>query len=159
MTTYRHTQFGTVIVVSSGVGLLLLLVLVSGSAGNPFAIGVLLVLVAMALLFGSLTVTITEGILECRFGIGLIGKKFALRNIEEVESVRNRWFYGWGIRLTPHGWLFNVSELDAVEIRMSEGKRYRIGTDQPEELVRAIRQAASMDTYSAVPTKWAKMGE
>lgn len=50
-------------------------------------------------------------------------------------------YYGWGIHLTPHGWLYNVSGSDAVEIRMKTGKKYRIGTDVPEELERAISRS------------------
>jgi hypothetical protein len=34
----------------------------------------------------------------------------------------------------------HVSGFDAVEILMKSGKRYRIGTDQPEELVQTILQ-------------------
>jgi hypothetical protein len=37
-------------------------------------------------------------------------------------------------------WIYNVSGFDAVEILMKSGKRYRIGTDQPEELVQTILQ-------------------
>ncbi len=39
------------------------------------------------------------------------------------------------------GWLYNVSGTDAVELKMKNGKRYRIGTDVPGELAEAIRQA------------------
>jgi hypothetical protein len=46
--------------------------------------------------------------------------------------------WGWGIRLTPRGWLFNVSGLDAVELTMTTGKHYRIGTYDPMGLARAI---------------------
>ncbi|MEJ2284164.1 MAG: hypothetical protein P8X85_11275 [Desulfobacterales bacterium] len=42
--------------------------------------------------------------------------------------------YGRNIRLTPHGWLFNVSGLHAVEIPLRSGKKYRMGTDDPEGL-------------------------
>ncbi len=38
----------------------------------------------------------------------------------------------------PWGWMFNVSGLDAVDIELKDGGRFRIGTDEPEELVRAI---------------------
>ena len=38
-----------------------------------------------------------------------------------------------------NGWLFNVSGLQAVEIFLRSGKKYRIGTDEPERLVEAIR--------------------
>jgi len=71
------------------------------------------------------------------------GEWTAKREIEDATPVRNHWFYGWGIRLTPHGWLYNVSGLGAVEIVLSSGKHYRIGTDRPEELAQAIQQRRS----------------
>jgi len=57
--------------------------------------------------------------------------------------VKNPWYYGWGIRFTPHGWLYNVSGLHAVEIELKNGKKYRIGTDVPENLEKAIREFIS----------------
>jgi hypothetical protein len=52
-------------------------------------------------------------------------------------------WYGWSIRLTPHGWLYSVSGLAAVELTLQDGKRLRIGTDEPERLCQAIGQAQS----------------
>ena len=56
--------------------------------------------------------------------------------------MRNLWYYGWGIRYTPHGWLFNVSGLDAVELELKNGRTWRVGTDEPVELLAAIQAAA-----------------
>ena len=53
--------------------------------------------------------------------------------------MRNEWYYGWGVRLTPYGWMFNVSGLDAVELTFESGKRFRIGTDRPGEVIDAMR--------------------
>ena len=90
-------------------------------------------------LFANLTVTVSSGRLFVRFGVGLIRKSFRIGDIVGVDSVRNRWYYGWGVRYTPHGWLFTVSGLDAVEIALENGRKYRIGTDEPQTLLAAIR--------------------
>jgi len=37
--------------------------------------------------------------------------------------------------------LYNVSGFDAVEIKLRTGKKFRIGTDVPQELEKAIEQA------------------
>jgi len=37
--------------------------------------------------------------------------------------------------------IYNISGFDAVEIKMKDGKRYRIGTDEPKKLEVAITQA------------------
>ena len=84
---------------------------------------------------------IGEDEVEARFGPGPIRKRFKLNEIESCQVVRNHWYYGWGIRLTPHGVLYTVSGLDAVEIKLRTGKKFRIGTDVPQELEEAIRQA------------------
>jgi len=102
---------------------------------------VLLVVFLVLLLFSSLTVTVTHERVEASFGPGLIRKRFLSAEVLQAKPVRNHWYYGWGIRLTPHGWLFNVSGLDAVELLMRNGTTYRIGTDQPKELAAAISSA------------------
>jgi hypothetical protein len=86
-------------------------------------------------------VVIWEEELEARFGPGPIRKRFKLNEIESCQVVKNHWYYGWGIRLTPHGVLYNVSGFHAVEIKLRTGKKFRIGTDVPQELEEAIRQA------------------
>jgi hypothetical protein len=53
--------------------------------------------------------------------------------------VKNQWWWGWGIRLIPGGWLYNVSGLDAVELKMKNGRVYRIGTDEPRKLAEFIQ--------------------
>jgi len=37
--------------------------------------------------------------------------------------------------------IFNISGFDAVEIKMKNGKIYRIGTDEPKKLEQAILHA------------------
>ncbi|MCA9082154.1 MAG: hypothetical protein KDA58_16450 [Planctomycetaceae bacterium] len=70
---------------------------------------------------------------------------FPVSEIVEAEQVRNSWLYGWGIRYTPHGWLFNVSGFDAVQINMRNGRQYRIGTDDPVGLQAAIESVLGDD--------------
>jgi hypothetical protein len=36
-------------------------------------------------------------------------------------------------------WLWNVSGLNAIELTLKNSKRFRIGTDEPEKLVDAIK--------------------
>ena len=46
---------------------------------------------------------------------GLIRRRIRIADIRSAAAVRNRWYYGWRLRLTPHGWLYNVSGLNAVQ--------------------------------------------
>ncbi len=138
MVKYIHTQAGYLTLTIFTIPVVIIAVTMYVYGLNWVALLVLVILIISAFNFSSLTVKIERGVLEIRFGIGMIRKRFPLREIESCRKVRNRWYYGWGIRLTPHGWLYNVSGLDAVEIRMKSGKKYRIGTDEPEELMTAI---------------------
>jgi len=138
---YKHTQTGYLMISVLAAALIGIGIMLAKSEINAIAI-VVAVIVALALwLFSSLTVTIDDSKLEVRYGPGLIRIPFKLGEIESYQSVKNQWYYGWGIRLTPHGMLYNVSGLQAVEIRMKSGKKYRIGTDVPQELEGAIQQA------------------
>ena len=94
-----------------------------------------------ALLFYALTVEIDGTHLTFRFGVGLIRKRIPLTEIVEVQPVRNSWLYGWGIHRTPHGWLYNVSGWEAVEITLRSSQRLRLGTDQPQHLAQALLTA------------------
>ena len=138
---YEHTQVGYLIITAMSAVMMLIGVVLANAGINWIAIGVLVVIAVALVLFSSLTVVIREEELEARFGPGLIRKRFKLNEIESCQVVKNPWYYGWGIRLTPHGVLFRVSGFYAVEIKLRTGKKFRIGTDVPQELDAAIRQA------------------
>ncbi len=138
---YRHTQKGYVPAVSLTTGIVLVTYLMSVYGFNWIALAVILILGASLVLFTALTVVIDEEAVEVRFGPGIIRKRFPLREIESCRTVKNPWYYGLGIRLTPHGWLYTVSGSYAVEIRMKNGKKHRIGTDVPKDLEEAIRRS------------------
>jgi hypothetical protein len=146
MKQYSHTQPGKLIggVMISIVLLFVMAMTVSKIWTHPIYIQLipyvsLLLLMGCWVLFYSLTVEITSAKMTVSFGPGFIKKIFKLDEIKSAKTVRNSWWYGWGIRLTPHGWMYNVSGLDAVELELRGGKKFRVGTDAPEKLVNAIR--------------------
>jgi|TARA_Y100000310_G_scaffold222258_2_gene223956 hypothetical protein len=99
----------------------------------------LIILVIASFLY--LTVTIDDKYLRIKFGYGIFRKKFVLNEIISAKAVKNHWYFGWGIRFWfwPKMWIFNVSGFDAVEIKMKNGRLYRIGTDEPNKLEQAIK--------------------
>ena len=147
MNQYEHTQTGTFLravlrgfaLISVGSGVLTAFKSTIRRA-LPLMVASM-VLGACAFLFDSLTVKVSRTYISLKFGIGIIRKRFALVEVQNAAIVRNRWYYGWGIRLTPSGWLYNVSGLDAVEIQLRNGRKYRIGTDEPVELLSVIQAA------------------
>ena len=143
MKRYEHTQVGYFIIVAIVVAMVAIGIILSTTGTNFIAIGVLVVLAVALVSFPSLTVVISEEELLVQFGPGVIRKRFKLNEIESCQVVRIPWYYGWGIRLTPQGMAFRVSGFHAVQIRLITGKEYLIGTDVPQELEEAIRQAIS----------------
>jgi len=148
MKLYSHTQPGKLI---GWVMISIVLLFAIGMVGSriwthPLYIQLIpyisvLLLMGCWVLFYSLTVDITATKMTVSFGPGFIKKIIKLDEIRGARTVRNKVWYGWGIRLTPHGWMYNVSGLDAVEIDLRDGKKFRIGTDEPERLQAAIRDA------------------
>jgi len=86
--------------------------------------------------FASLEVSIDQEYLRLKFGYGIYRRKFKLTDISSAKIVKNHWYYGWGIRywIWRPMWIYNVSGFDAIEIQTKDGKRHRIGTDEPEKL-------------------------
>ncbi len=147
--TYKHTQIGYLIVgVLLAVMLLFGFILMQPGVDLSILAAMLFILFILAA-FGSLIVEVDENYLRIKFGFGLIRIHFPLKNIVSARSVRNHWYYGWGIRLWlwPRMVIFSVSGFDAVEIRMKNGRTFRIGTDEPECLERAIAQATKLKRY------------
>ena len=152
MTTYKHTQISyLMLIVTLAVLALFAWAYITARAeppsyysGTNFAVTAIMALIVFILAsFTALTVSIDASCLRIKFGYGIFARKFVLNQITSVQAVKNRWYYGWGMRVWfwPYMWIYNVSGFDAVEIIMRNGKIYRIGTDFPGELEAAIKQA------------------
>jgi len=141
VTRYEHTQIGHVIIWS----LLAIILIASGGfigpsshPGSPLVVSI--ILLVCLVLFYKLRIKIDDETLSASFGPGIIRKKVRLAEIVRCEPIRSRWWYGWGIHLTPYGWLYNVSGFYAVAITLQDGRRFAIGTDDPGGLVDAIQR-------------------
>lgn len=140
MKLYHHTQIGWIIIFAILIFLgLELAIFVAIPDARQVLPWVALLSIGVLALFSTLTVRVAEGWLHCQFGIGLIRRRIRLSDVQHAQAVRNRWWYGWGIRLTRHGWLWNVSGLDAVELTYISGKKFRVGTDESDRLLEAIQ--------------------
>ena len=149
MTTYsyRHRQvgliFGLVALSVLVAGLVILRVVsVQGQQYSWVIIGLpLLIVLATLFLFSALEISIDSSTLTWRFLPGFISKSVPLADIVEAKAVRTSFIYGWGIHYTPRGWLYNVSGLGAVHVRLRNGKQFLLGTDEPATLAEAINRS------------------
>lgn len=135
---YRHTQFGLVTTLALLVGVVgcTVAALATRNFGPFILVGILLAILSQ---FSRLTTAVDDEAFECWFGSGLISRRIPLPRIARVEVVRNLWLYGFGIRLTPRGWMWNVSGLVAVELTFANGRHFRVGSDEPERLAAALQ--------------------
>jgi len=143
---YRHTQIGwTLIVLVVAVVLAELTIVAFSSPQSTLALalsGALVAVVAVMLtLFSTLTVVVDDRTVSLGFGFGLLRREVMLADVTAARKVRNHWYAGWGVRIIPRGRLYNVGGLDAVELEMDYGRVVRVGTDQPDALLAAVKAA------------------
>lgn len=139
---YEHTQRGMLIIGAVSAAILMILT-ISVVTGFVWIVGMVVAILAFVLaIMSTLTVSVGSDRLQIRFGpVRLVRKEWLLSEIVSASVVTNSWYYGWGIRWTPHGPLYNVSGFQAVEVLLSSGKTFRIGTDEPDALKAAIERA------------------
>lgn len=134
--SYRHTQIGwTMLTIFSCV----LFVDIFFPAPPYFS----LVIILIALAVSTLTISVNDNELTWYFGPRIIKKSKRINEISSCKIVNNKWWWGWGLRLRPLAgyWLYNVSGLEAVEVTLKSGNKFRLGTDEPNYLYQAINNA------------------
>jgi len=145
VTQYEHTQSGYVMIWALFVAAYAVAAgrFFEASPAREISLVISVLLLFTLLVFYKLAITIDSEVLRWSFGVGLITKKVPIAEIVACEPIRIRWWYGWGIHLTPYGWLYNVAGWDAVAITLRNGRKFALGTDDPQGLTAAIRRFAS----------------
>lgn len=143
MTYYRHEQKAWWLVFVL-LGLMVPVVVAYGQLGSPkFPLWILVLAVGfdvvLALMFWKLSIEVTQQQIIVRFGIGWIRKTIALADIKSCELSQHKWYWGWGIRYTGDGWMWNISGLQGVALHLKQGDVFRLGTDEPQKLQQAIQ--------------------
>lgn len=100
----------------------------------------------LALLFFSrLDVTITRTEIVAQLApFHLRPRRIAFTELAEAYARKYKplaEYGGWGIRLGMHGWAWNVSGDEGVQLVFKNGKRILIGSQRSAELERAIQAA------------------
>jgi hypothetical protein len=143
---YSHTQIGYPVLAGMALGTLteVRALIRDKRAGRPrwwWHVPGWLAFAALMLAFSRLTVQVDETRVSVGFGGGLARRRFELHTIAAASAVKVPWLAGWGIRLTPQGWLYNAWGRGAVRLQFAGGRRFTIGTDEPEALLAAIELA------------------
>lgn len=138
---YEHTQPGTLMIVVLVAGAIVCAAIAYGDTGasrwlaSAMAVGILI----LSWLFSSLTVIVNDNEMRWYFGPGAWNYHMALTDIVSARAVRNSWLNGFGVRMGPGFRLYNVSGLDAVELKLKDGSVRRIGTDDAPGLTAALQ--------------------
>ena len=143
---YRHTQTGWTIIALIGAAIVVEVIIAAVVASeNTVALAlsgaVAAVLAVVLALFSTLTVTVDDTAVHLSFGLGVLRREVHLDEIVAARAVRNSWIAGWGVRVIPHGRLYNVGGFDAVELQLDSGRVVRVGTDEPAALLAAVQRA------------------
>jgi hypothetical protein len=142
---YEHTQKAGLPFYFALATALVVGVMICSTGVPSISIGIFLLTVFLLLwillMMSALTVTIDHQFLRVRFGPGVFFKKFPLSEIAACGSKYKTFIWGWGIRYYFGGWLYNIAGFNSVEIIFKNGKKARIGTDEPEKLAAAIQTA------------------
>ena len=144
---YRHVQWGWTWLLYLIFSVVMVAVVVAGmgeSGGDEavwvtvVTVGFLVALFLVVLLFSRLEVTVDSENVMAAFGFGWPKKVVALEDVVAVREVRNTWWQGWGIRRISNGWTYNVWGLDAVELELSDGRAFRLGSDDNAQFLAAV---------------------
>jgi len=103
----------------------------------PLMVSAIILAVAV-LLFTAMTVTVDDSDIEISMGLELIKKRIPVSGIASIVEVGIPW-HSVGFKKVSGGWLYSVAISGGVDIRMKNGKRIVIGSDDPEGLMQAIR--------------------
>ena len=107
-----------------------------GGSRNNFVISVA-ILALVAVMFFRMETCVTDEALTLRLGIGLLRKTVRMDAIASVTRVLIPW-HSIGIKIIHGGWIWSASGRKALELRLANGRRLVVGTDDPDGLYRAL---------------------
>ena len=89
--------------------------------------------------FSKLSTTVSDGKISLVFKYGFPKKEILFSEIKsaELQKVTNWW--GSGVKIMRHGSMWRAWGNTAIAIQKHDGRRIVIGSDNPDELLQAIR--------------------
>ncbi|MBD1583153.1 hypothetical protein [Pseudoalteromonas sp. S16_S37] len=139
---YRHTQFSWAIMAILA-WIASFLILATWLLGYNVIVLVFGIIIAvLACLFYGLTIEVNkeQRTLSWWFGPGVAKKTLSFDDIEEIKGVTNSLRHGVGMRITNDGWVYSASGFSAIEVSLSDGMKYRLGTNDQARLLDALSE-------------------
>ena len=141
---YDHTQSGPLYLLLLAFSILILvLALMMGEIVLQtilYCSGALMLLFALS--FHHLTVSDEGTGLLIAFGpLPLFRRRLQYSELEKVEPAKSTILDGIGIHISPSGgWVWNIWGYECVDVWYRQGRKVRIGTDDPEGLEKFLEQ-------------------
>lgn len=136
----RQVLWGLWVVLPATAALTLVLAWPANGGAERAALAAL-VLGQLAVLAGMSHFELSVDAEAVRWRYGLFGWPnwtLPLADIRQVEPARSSWIEGWGIRRTKEGMLYNARGPGTVRLTLKDGRRLRLGSDEPERLAAII---------------------
>lgn len=137
--SYRHTQWLWLLwIVLPAATAAVVAAALAAAGGVGWAVVALVVAadLAVLLLLGCLTIELDDREIAWRFGLlGWPRWSLPLQDIAGAELAPSSPLEGWGIRRTRDGMLYNAAGMRTVRLVTTDGRRLRLGTDEPERLL------------------------
>jgi hypothetical protein len=133
--SYTHIETGKFLIIIMVIVESVLYFQYRSESGNA------LILTLVVLNFYQLKMTVSEGKIEARYGIGLIKFTIEPESIEFVEKSKASLLNGIGIRFTKEGMLYSIQSTETVKIKFMKDRKVKtvqLGTDDREGLYDAI---------------------
>ena len=138
MHTYEHRQTAQWIVLIATLAAVAY-AMAAFMTGLYVFFGIALLLLAVALGFGTLSTRVTDAGISWAYTLGWPGQAISLADVAKAEVTTTTFWEGWGIHWTIwHGWLWNAAGYGAVMIHRRSGGVVTVGTDDPQGLYEAI---------------------
>lgn len=98
-----------------------------------------LIVFCLTSMFSKLSTTVSDGKITLVFKYGFPKKEILFSEIKsaELQKVTNWW--GSGVKIMRHGSMWRAWGNTAIAIQKHDGRRIVIGSDNPDELLQAIR--------------------
>ncbi|MCA9315495.1 MAG: hypothetical protein KDB73_08380 [Planctomycetes bacterium] len=87
---------------------------------------------------GRMRVVVEGEEIRVTFPLGWPRMVIPLADLKEARGARLSWWWGWGLRWTPRGWLWRLRGLQAVALQRTSGRVFHVGVDEPKRLLDAL---------------------
>ena len=138
---YRYTQVGiaTIIMIILAAAFTVYVIVAGLEINSEPVLLIMGIVVGLLILtlaaFYSFTIQIVFGKVKIWFGFGVGKRPIDIADIRTIEIVNTPWYYLWGIKLIPGGWLYSIAPGGrALKLVFMDNRVIHLGSDCPEEI-------------------------